>query len=75
MRETVETNDINLQLPSFTLMDLSAGYHNEYRNMSLALYLGVNNVFNKTYEVIRSYALPGRTVQLTLTVGLNKKIS
>jgi outer membrane cobalamin receptor len=71
-RETVETGDPSLQLPAFTLWDLSAGIQKKFKQTTLSLYFQVDNIFNKSYEIIRSYPLPGRTYQLTLSVGLHK---
>jgi outer membrane cobalamin receptor len=71
-RETVETADPMLRLPAFFLFDINMGFRKNFRDMPLALCFRVDNLFDKSFEIIRSYPLPGRTYQFTLTIGLNK---
>jgi iron complex outermembrane receptor protein len=72
MRETVETGDTYLQLPAYTVMNIHAGLSKEVWKVNLACNFRVENVFNKAYEVIRAYPLPGRTYHLSLMIGWNK---
>lgn len=71
-RETVETGDEIQELPSFALVDWSIGYHQSFHDCNMVFALSIDNIFNKRYEVIRSYPMPGRTLHFTLTLGLNK---
>ncbi len=71
-RETVETKADNLRLSPFTLIDFTTGYHGKINDMSMAVYFRIENVFDKSVEIIRSYPLPGRTFHLTMTIGLDK---
>jgi vitamin B12 transporter len=74
-RETVETADRALQLPAYCLVDVFAGFHKEFMNMKLGMLFRISNLFNRQYEVIRSYPMPGRTFQLIITLGFEKKNS
>ncbi len=71
-RETVETGDKIYELEAFTLVDWLAGYHQTFNDYLVVLSLRLDNVFNKQYEVMRSYPMPGRTIHFTITMGLNK---
>ena len=71
-RETVETADETLRLPAYSLIDLIAGFHKDFSNMKLGMFFRINNLFDQQYEAIRSYPMPGRTIQLTITYGLVK---
>ena len=71
-RETVESADEYLRLPAFALIDLLAGFQKEVGKVNLALNFRIDNLFDTTYEAIRSYPVPGRTYHFTLTIGLNK---
>ncbi len=69
-RETVETADQTLRLPGYFVLNLMTGFHKDFRKLDLALDFHIDNVFNTTYEVIRAYPLPGRTYNLTVSIGL-----
>lgn len=69
-RETVETADKTLRLPGYGLLNLMAGFHRKIRKTDLALDFFVDNVFDKSYEIIRSYPVPGRSYHITFSVGL-----
>lgn len=71
-REAVETADPGLRLPAYNIFNASAGYFIELRSFSASVYVFVENIFDKQYEVIRSYATPGRVFQLAVSVGLAK---
>jgi outer membrane cobalamin receptor len=71
-RETVESADESLRLPPYGLVDLVAGYTGEFKNMRPGLYFRMENIFNRQYEVIRSFPMPGRTFYITATMGLHK---
>jgi outer membrane cobalamin receptor len=74
-RETVETADKTLRMPAFTLVDVFCGFRKEIVHLPLALAIRIENLFNQSYEVIRSFPMPGRTVHLALCVGFNKSNS
>ncbi len=74
-RETVETSDKTLRLPGFYLVNLMAGMHHEILGADMAFFFHMDNITDRSYEVIRAYPLPGRTYHFTLTIGLQKLIS
>jgi len=71
-RETVETADATLRLPAYGLMDVTGGYQGELHGLNLGIFFRIINLFDHRYEVIRSYPMPGRMMQLTITVGWKK---
>lgn len=71
-RETVETADKSLRLPGYALFNVLAGYQFNILDLDLSAYFQVDNLFNREYEVIRAYPMPGRSFHLTLTLGYHK---
>lgn len=71
-RETVETADETLRLPAYGMMDLSGGYQGKLNGLNLGIFFRIINLFDHRYEVIRSFPMPGRMIQLTITVGWEK---
>jgi outer membrane cobalamin receptor len=74
-RETVETADESLRLPGYAVLNLMAGIHREIAGVDLALFFQVDNIMDKSYEVIRAYPHPGRTLHFTFTMGFGKENS
>ena len=66
-----ENNYANL-LPAYT--DLSVGVSRvlKWKNQEILLDVKAMNIFNKNYEVIRSFPMPGRYYQLRLKYTLDK---
>ncbi|MBN1789902.1 MAG: TonB-dependent receptor plug domain-containing protein [Bacteroidales bacterium] len=71
-RETVETADETLRLPGFYLMNMVTGIRREILGADLAFFFRIDNITDRSYEVIRSFPLPGRNYHFTLTIGLQK---
>jgi len=71
-RETVETGDESLQLDPFGIVNMILGMNRNIAGVDLGLYCRVNNLFNKNYEVIRSFPMPGRSLLFTITLGFEK---
>ncbi len=55
-------------LDPFFLLDLQARFHVEWTNMSGALAVLVDNVFDRTYVVLQNYPMPPRHARLQLTL-------
>lgn len=55
-------------LPSWWTSDVSALYNLKIKDSALKLKCEATNIFNKQYEVIRSFPMPGRSYAITLTV-------
>jgi len=71
-RETVESADKSLRLPAYVLMDLALDYNTNLSNIPIDIWCRFDNVFDTNYEIIRSYAVPGRTIHLGLSIGFEK---
>lgn len=71
-RETVETADHTLRLAGYWVCNISAGYKKRLRNIDFMLSFHVDNVFDKAYEVIRSYPVPGRNYCFSVSIGFQK---
>jgi outer membrane cobalamin receptor len=73
IRETIESADPSLRLPSYTVFDCVAGFHRKIKSLPLSFSFGIDNLLNNSYEVIRSYPQPGRTCYFTIRAGIDKK--
>lgn len=73
-RETVETADETLRLPGYGVLNLMAGFRRKIFVADVALDFHIDNVFDKSYEIIRAYPVPGRTCHFTLRIGLGKAV-
>ncbi|MDW8467386.1 MAG: TonB-dependent receptor [Chloroherpetonaceae bacterium] len=56
-------------LPPYMLSDVSLRTEERLWELTAALKLDINNLFDEQYEVIRSFPMPGRNVRLTLSVS------
>jgi outer membrane receptor protein involved in Fe transport len=74
-RETVETDDRILRLEPFVFIDCSLGIIRKIAGIDFGLNCRIDNIFNKQYEIIRSYPMPGRSFLFTLSIGLDKSVS
>ncbi len=74
-RQTVESNNENISLEGFFIADVFAGYEKEFRLLSLSAGFRTDNIFNRQYEMIRAYPMPGRAYYIFLSFQLNKKKS
>jgi outer membrane cobalamin receptor len=68
----VETGDESIQLDPFGIVNMILGMNRNIAGVGLGLYCRVNNLFNKNYEVIRSFPMPGRSLLFTITLGFEK---
>lgn len=59
-RFTDETNSTRMQLPSYGIWDVFFGF--KWRKHELQVFL--DNALDERYEMVRSYALPGRVIGL-----------
>ena len=64
--ENIYTNII----PSWWTSDISALYNFKIEDSSLKIKGEINNIFNKQYEVIQSFPMPGRSYAIALTLIL-----
>lgn len=63
-RYTTEDNNPVYAMPSHFLLNLFTGYTFYFRDLSGTLQLRVNNLLDQQYQLVRSFAMPGRTYQV-----------
>lgn len=72
-RFTTEDNKPAFAMPSHTLLNVYAGYQFIISDLSANFQFRVMNLFNTSYQFVRSYPMPGRTYHLTLLFHYNKE--
>ncbi len=70
-RHTTSDNNPLHMMPPFRVFNAWGGYNVKLWGISGMVQLRVMNLFNEQYQVIRSYAMPGRTFHLGFTLGYN----
>ncbi|TVR73229.1 MAG: TonB-dependent receptor [Marinilabiliales bacterium] len=70
-RHTTSDNNPLHMMPPFMVCNAWGGYRVNLWGISAMLQIRVMNLFNEQYQVVRSYAMPGRTFHLGLTLGYN----
>jgi outer membrane cobalamin receptor len=68
-RYSLGENIFENMLPSWWLSDLSLIYDFDQHRYTLRLKGEITNIFNMQYEVVRSFPMPGRGYNLTLTLN------
>ncbi len=63
-RYTTEDNNPVYAMPSHLLVNLYTGYTIKVRELSGTIQFRVNNLLDSQYQLIRSYAMPGRTYKI-----------
>lgn len=65
----------NTFLEAYQVYNLQIGKQFNYRNLQADLQFKVNNLFNKSYNLIAAYPMPGRAfyISLTLNMGSQRK--
>jgi iron complex outermembrane receptor protein len=66
------TKDNSSSIDPFTVGDISIGSNFKLRSSSINLQFKVNNVWNKTYEVMAYYAMPLRNYAISIRYNFNK---
>ncbi len=72
-RFTEEQNLKYRMLPEYFLAGAEAGYKWQTSKMDVATSISADNLLNVQYESVRSYAMPGRVIQLNLQLQLHIK--
>ena len=62
-RFTTEDNNPVYAMPAFALVNIYSGYKINFKDISGTIQFKINNLFNHQYQVVRSYAMPGRIYQ------------
>ncbi len=71
-RYTTRDNNPVYKLPPFTLFNLHFGYSITLQDIETTLQLRVMNVFDRSYQVVRAYPMPGRSIQGTLKLNFSR---
>ncbi len=72
-RETVESADPMMRLPAYGIIDIITGYERQVGKIHTGIHFQIENLLDKQYEVMRSFAMPGRTFHIVLTLDFNKE--
>lgn len=57
-------------LPAYGLADLSVIYKGRHNKLPIMVSAEVNNIYNKSYEVVRSYPMPGRSFRISFQITI-----
>jgi vitamin B12 transporter len=57
-------------IPGYSVSDASASYHFLTDNKPVIASFEVNNLFNSSYYVVRSYPMPGRSYRISLQITI-----
>ncbi len=67
------TYDNSKFLPGYFISNINAGYKYKKKNISIITELGVDNIFNVSYQTIAYYPLPGRFYTFKILLQTVKK--
>jgi vitamin B12 transporter len=57
-------------MPAYGVSDASVVYNTSIDSHHLTLSIGANNLFDKHYDVVRSYPMPGRSYRISLQITI-----
>ncbi len=57
------------EVEGYALLDVNAGYKLDVSNMDVHLMARVENVFDKSYQLVRAYPMPGRAFYLSVNIN------
>jgi outer membrane receptor protein involved in Fe transport len=63
-------NDADDTLPAYEVSDASIVYKGVWLHFPIILSAEVNNIFNKSYTVVRSYPMPGRSYRFSFQITI-----
>jgi len=61
-------------LPAYENVDLFASYHLKLMKVDGTASVSIRNLFNNGYQVIKAYPMPGRSVMISFSLGLDKSL-
>lgn len=67
------TSDNNSSLPQFSLSNVTFGKEIRISKCAIGIQLDVNNLFNKNYQAIGYYPMPGRSYKVSINFKFNSK--
>lgn len=69
-RYYIDDNSPEYKVPGFAVGDVSAVYNFLKGYKPLRIEGGINNVFNTSYSVVRSFPMPGRSFRLSMQITI-----
>ncbi|MCC6599094.1 MAG: hypothetical protein IT223_00295 [Crocinitomicaceae bacterium] len=72
LRYTGENNSFRFALPGYSIVDVSAGINTTVFKLPLHWRISADNLLNQSYESVRSYAMPGRVLSISLSILFQK---
>ncbi|MCX6352176.1 MAG: TonB-dependent receptor [Bacteroidetes bacterium] len=66
------TSDNTDFLPAYGLVNISAGNRFSIYKNSISLRLKINNLFNTNYQAVAWYPMPGRYIEISTQININK---
>ena len=72
-RYTDEGNIEANALPYYTVSNFYTGTNFNIKKIKMAMSFKVHNIFNKEYQIVRAYPMPGRMFQISLKLGFQRK--
>jgi vitamin B12 transporter len=69
-RYYIDDNSPEYNIAGFAVSDVTAVYNFLIKNKPLNLSGGINNVFNTSYAIVRSFPMPGRSVKLSMQITI-----
>ncbi len=64
-----------IPLDSYLVGDISIGNRFELRRWNANVRIRINNVFDENYQAVAWYAMPGRSVELSITFSFNEPVN
>jgi iron complex outermembrane receptor protein len=72
-RYSTEENHNAFGLPGYAILNLAAGNTLNISGNDITFSVRVHNILDRSYQVIRSYAMPGRSFHLNILMTLHQK--
>lgn len=69
-RHFTYNNNLDDALPAYTVSDASVVYKNYLLHLPVTLSAEVNNIFNKSYTVVRNYPMPGLSFRFSFQITI-----
>lgn len=69
-RYILSENNYNNMIPSWWVSDLSCFYNLKIKKTTTRLKVEISNIFNKNYEVIKNFPMPGRAYSASIYIAL-----
>ncbi len=70
-----ETNNELPPLSAFGVFNVNLGYQLDINELEMVITTGINNLFDKDYEVYDNRAMPGRNYEIQINIFYNKQLN